>query len=251
MIWIVLALMTLVALALLATPTLIGRSRTALRRAEFDLAVYRDQLAEVDRDVGRGLIGADEARAARTEIQRRIFAAGEEDPGANQPAEITRSRQVLVSVVVLAILIPAAGLPLYWKLGYPGLPGQPFAARQVALEAHREEARHNREKMAELVERLAERMKAEPDQQEGWLLLGRSYRTLDLFAQSAEAFRRALALGPAPGVLSQLGEVLVLDSEGAVGPEALEALQKAVAEDPGDIRARFYLEAARMQGGDL
>ena len=104
-----------------------------------DLAVYRDQLAEVDRDAERGLIDARQAEAARTEISRRMLAAA--DQGEAAGGTMPGGRWLRLAVVVL---VPVAALLLYLPSGRPDLPSQPFASRdqsgQERLLAARQEA---------------------------------------------------------------------------------------------------------------
>src|ERR1700676_3389223 len=105
---------------MLLVPLLVRR-RGTLSRDAHNLAVYRDQLAEVERDLARGLLAADEAEAARTEIARRILAL--------RPAEAATGAGPipLAMATVVILLLPVAAWVLYWRLGSPGLPDQPFA----------------------------------------------------------------------------------------------------------------------------
>src|SRR5260370_32467175 len=114
--------MTSLALALLLVPLLRREHRGASRDA-YNLAVYRDQLAEVERDLARGLLNAEQAEAARAEIGRRILALtpGDGATGAGSGAMITATLAIL--------LLPVAAGMLYWRLGSPALPDQPFAER--------------------------------------------------------------------------------------------------------------------------
>src|SRR6202043_62094 len=91
-------------------------------------SIYRDQLAEIDRDRGRGLIADGEAEAARTEVARRLLKTGE--AAARPAAATTPLRQRLAAAIVIAMPILALGL--YIVLGSPGLPDQPIAARLSA-----------------------------------------------------------------------------------------------------------------------
>ena len=104
MIWLVFALMVLVVLAVLLVPSLRPRAAAAGQSA-WDLAVYRDQLAEVGRDLDRGVLDAGQADAARTEIQRRILAVAEAAPGLVS----TRSARSRLVMLAIAIALGAAG----------------------------------------------------------------------------------------------------------------------------------------------
>ena len=117
--------LTSLALVLLLLP-LLARQRGAVGREDYNLAVYRDQLVEIERDVARGVLNSEHADAARTEIGRRILSLG--------PTEVERrpgGRQVTAAAIAV-LLLPIAALLLYARLGSPSLPDQPFAARNAA-----------------------------------------------------------------------------------------------------------------------
>lgn len=240
----VLAAMTALAAAALLWPLFARRSVPA--RSGFELSVYRDQLAEVERDRARGLIGEAEARAARLEIERRILRAAppaaEGGPGTEPAARAGDGRYVLVA----AALVPALALGLYGVLGSPGLPDRPLASRQ-----DRGPADPTRPDIREMVARLEARLRTAPDDLEGWLMLGRSQGALDDPQGSVAAYRRAQALAPEdPRVLGALAESLIVLGSGVVTPEARNLLERLGAKDTADPRVDFYLGWAAAQAGD-
>src|SRR5262245_43140452 len=128
MIWAVFMAMTLAAAGALLIPFLRQRDSDP-SRAAYDVEIYRDQLAEIDRDLQRGLIGEAEAKAARTEIGRRALAAdAAERSGAKQAAA---PQALPLAVLALAVAAPLGAFVLYLDLGSPHLPGQPFATRHA------------------------------------------------------------------------------------------------------------------------
>lgn len=234
---------------LLLLPALLERRAQMRTRAEFDLAVYADQLAEVERDQERGVIGDDEARAARIEIERRMLRAAEE-AGVGEEPEPGASGLTRPLAWTAAVAVPVAALIVYLGLGNPTLPDMPLAAR-VDMPTGQVEDRADFE---DLTQRLAERLEQQPDDPLGWTMLGRSYRLLGRFDDAVAAFERALAL-TAPRVDADLvadhAEVLIYQAGGVVTPQALEQLGRAVARSPGQPKARHYLAVARAQSGDV
>ncbi|MFO1070570.1 MAG: c-type cytochrome biogenesis protein CcmI [Geminicoccaceae bacterium] len=227
------ALAIVVALALL-WPLL--RTPGEPERARFDLAIYRDQLAELDRDRERGLIGEAEARAARLEIERRMLRAAD---GAGPASSARPLRMVLVGTAVAVPLLAGA---LYLRLGAPDVPDQPFAARP-APEAPPVD-------IAAMVARLEARLADSPADTEGWLMLGRSKAALGDPEAAAHAYRKALALEPGSvEALAGLAEALVMAGNGVVGPEAEDLLRRLEAAAPDDPRAGYYLAMADQQAG--
>src|SRR5271170_1362776 len=121
-----LALVTAVALIVVIGP-LMRAARAAPDRLEFDRAVYRDQLEELERDRARDLIGQAEAETARLEIERRMLVADRAD--ATGPRE---GRALPLGAALLAVAIAGGAGALYLALGSPGLPDQPHDARVAA-----------------------------------------------------------------------------------------------------------------------
>ena len=122
--WLISALMT--GAAVLAVLWPLSRVRAAEPARLADMAVYRDQLAEIDRDRARGLLGAREAEAARVEVSRRLIAAADRESMPVAGSALTRRR----AAAVLALAgVPLLALGVYGALGSPGLPDAPLAAR--------------------------------------------------------------------------------------------------------------------------
>lgn len=234
--WLAFAALALLAAAALALP--LRRRRRAARRADFDLAVFRRQLAELDADRERGAIDEAEAGAARLEIERRILAA---DSAADDPEDGGGRRSAALAALVG---VPLLSLALYALVGAPSMPDLPLAARapEPAVPGT----------LAEAVDQLAERLDERPGDLEGWLLLGRSQATIGRFADAAESFARAAALAPPNAdIAASLGEALFHAAEGVVTPAAARQFETALAADPAHPVARYYLGLASAQAGDL
>lgn len=241
-VWLILAAMTLAVGLGLALPLLRARAAVAPGAAH-DLAVYRDQLAEIDRDRARGTLTDGEAQAARAEIGRRVLAAAQKLPAdtAMQPAAAP-SRLVPLAIAIAA---PLAALAVYaFWVGSPGLPAQPFAARQDA-------APPSEQQIAQMVEGLAAKLRANPNDIEGWAMLARSYATLDRPGAAVAAWRRVMDLSNnAATYAAAFAESLVREANGIVTPEARAQFERALAADNQDARAAFYIGIAQVQEGD-
>ncbi|MBE0533345.1 MAG: c-type cytochrome biogenesis protein CcmI [Rhodospirillales bacterium] len=238
----------LIALTLAVMLMALLRARPpAVARGDYDLAIYRSQLDEVERDVERGILAPDLAEAARLEIKRRMLAAaGGTDLQTAAPPAVAPAWCSAILVLVV-VLVPVASIGLYLMLGSPTMPDQPLASRSVATQtAGREQA-----EMERLTARLAQQMENQPDRVDGWLLLGRSLRTLENYDEASRAFERALALtGRAPDVLSEYGEILVLAHGGRVAESAKQIFEETLRAAPAEPRSRYYLGLAKAQKGD-
>ncbi len=251
LIWIVFALMILAVLGFLLAP-LLGRVGREARRADYDLQVYRDQLRELRADVERGVLSASEADAARIEVERRMLRAGDER---GSVAAAGRSPWRTASAAGLAIGLPIAAVALYGELGRPDLPSQPLAGRVVEVPRVAQQGDvQPAGQIEEMVVRLANRLKEQPDDYRGWMMLGRSYVVLQRHDEGVAAYRRAAALPEAEAdaiVHSALGEALVFAADGVVTPPAAAAFHQALILDGSDPGGRYYLAMSRIQAGDL
>ncbi|MBV9150190.1 MAG: c-type cytochrome biogenesis protein CcmI, partial [Alphaproteobacteria bacterium] len=208
--------LTSLALAILLVPLLLRR-QTDLSRESYNIAVYRDQLAEVERDAGRGLIGAEQAEAARAEIGRRILALAP-----RSAVEPPKSSASFAVAAITVLLLPFAAWLLYARLGMPGLPDEPFAERAAAAKAVAGGAEHL--DLGEAIAKIGAHLKEHPEDLTGWLLLARTQVSLGQYAEAVEAYRHAADLsGHRPDIMGDWGEAQVLAANGTVTPEAREA----------------------------
>jgi cytochrome c-type biogenesis protein CcmH len=247
--WVVAAVLTAVVTALVLGPLLRpspagGAAEEDPSRVPYDVEVYRDQLAEVDRDLARGVIEPRQAEAARAEIGRRILAAA--DRGASEgrphaPAGPARTRWVAVA---LCCAIPLGALAVYMQSGRPDLPGLPFASREVGPSGPPPE-------VLTAVANLSRHLETNPDDLQGWVLLGQVYDRMGRYRDSADALRRAVGLGRGDAsITGSFGEALLKAEDGRLNEEARLAFEAALAADPDDPRARYYLGLGRFQVGD-
>jgi cytochrome c-type biogenesis protein CcmH len=237
--WFVFALMTAAAIFAVLWP--LGQAANV--QAGSDLAVYRDQLEEIERDQAAGLIGAAEAEAARVEVSRRLISAADAAEfahGLPVGSPLWRRRAVTIGTMVL---LPGIAAALYLALGSPHLPGQPLAER--VREAHQGRS------IASLVSEAEAHLERNPDDIRGYEVLAPVYLRMGRFADAVNARRKLLTLGgDSGGRQSDLGEALVAAANGVVTGEAKSAFERALALDPGELKARFYVGLAAEQDGD-
>ena len=236
MIWIVFAAMTAAVIAILLLPVLRrGAGLGSADRNAYDRAVFRDQLAELDRDLERGIIGAPEAEAARNEISRRLIAAGAQPRG-------KQSMAAPALALAAVLIVPLVALPLYLKAGSPSLPAVPWAERMAEAEAKGD--------YEALVAKVEKHLEQNPDDLDGWRVLAPAYRRAMRWADAAEAQRNIVRLSPPDAAtIADYGEALVMAGEGMVSAQAHDVFAKALALDPKLPKARFYDALALKQEG--
>lgn len=236
MFWIVVAILT-AAVALVLMYPLMRKTEAPETRRDGEVAVYRDQLAELDRERTAGLIGETEADYARAEIGRRLLAAADSE---QEVAKETRPLRYNLAASLITVLLPALGLCLYIWNGSPEVPDMP-------LEARLEKPGND---MNLLVARAERHLAQNPDDGAGWDILAPIYfKTLRL-GDAELAYRNALRiLGPSAERLTGLGETLVAGNDGIVIEAARDAFAEAEQLKSGNPRARFYLALSLEQAG--
>jgi cytochrome c-type biogenesis protein CcmH len=233
--WFVLALMTAAAVFAVLWP--LGR-RAAVASGS-DVEVYRDQLAELDRDRATGLIGEREAEAARVEISRRLLAAA--DAVAPEQAEGAAKRRRALAIVAM-VAIPIGAAALYATFGSPHLPGQPLASRGDGPIEERS--------IQALVARVEAHLESNPDDARGWEVISPVYMRLGRYDDAVKARRNVLRLlGANAQREADLGEALTGAANGVVTAEAKGAFERAVQLEPENFRARYFLGLAAEQDG--
>ncbi len=243
MLWLTFALMIAVALGILLVPMLRAKDG-GFSRAEHDIAVYRDQLREVAAEKDRGLLGEDEAKAAELEIARRLLRA---DAEISATTAGPKRKSLRWTAVALIVAVPLISFPLYLHFGDPKLADLP--RRSTAPSAAERAAK---KRVIAMVDKLQAEMKKQPDNLQGWLLLGRSDVVLKRYQDAIVAFYHARQLAPKnANVITNLGEAEMIAANGAVTPRAATAFSDALALDPKQPGARYYLGLQKAQTGNL
>jgi cytochrome c-type biogenesis protein CcmH len=239
--WLIFALMTAAAIFAVLWP--LGRKAAA--GGGDDLAVYQDQLEEIGRDRNAGLIGEAEAEAARVEVSRRLLAAADVKATAAKPAtnlaqSLWRRRAAAVTALIVLALLP---LGFYLMLGSPNVPGQPAFARVKAAPGN--------QSIEALVGQVEAHLAKSPDDGTGWEVIAPVYLRLGRFDDAVMARRKALSLnGETATRDADLGEALVAAANGVVTDEAKHDFEGAVAHDPHEAKARYFLGLADEQDGN-
>lgn len=234
------AALIVAAVVSLAVP-LLRRPRAAASRTDrsaANLAIFGDQLAELEREQAEGSLTPADFAQAKTELQRRLLE--EVKPEAQASKEASPSRKTALLVVIL--------LPLCALLGY-ALLGTP-AALDPANTRPQAQHRVTAEQIEGMVERLAQRLQQNPDDAKGWVMLARSYKMLGRYAESAAAYGKAAALvDNDPVLLADYAEVLAINGDGFKGRPG-ELIEKALKLAPEDPQIRLLAGAAAAERRD-
>ena len=241
--WILTAAMIVVALALLA-PTLLRKSDAGSETTEqqFNVEIAREHLAELVKQKDRGELSDEEFAQARKDVELALA----EDLGGKDDTAPTAGSGGRWALIAAAVIIPAVTLPVYLEIGSPGLIERPPVQAQ-APSGHGE---GDLPPIGDLAQQLRERMEANPENAEGWFLLGRTYMRLQDYPGAVYAFERVVTLLPdeAAGMLS-LADALAMQNNRVVPDRAVDLLKKALSLDPDSVTALWLLGNAAADRG--
>ncbi len=240
--WLIASAMIVVAL-LLVLPAVLGRRRrrdAALSREQLNLATYQDRLRELDEARATGTLDDPDYAQARAELERAMLTDLERSGAAAPEGPPRRVASPLVAVVI-GVGVPLLAFGLYLQLGTPdALEGVPVA-RAAAVD---------RASVEKMVTQLEERLRADPSDAEGWVMLARTYAFLKRDEQARDAFAKAVELTPDdPIALTGYAETLVRLGDGRIGEKPRQLLARALDINP-DLQPALWLSgmAAFQQG---
>lgn len=255
--WIISTFLAVAVAAALLVPLL--RRQVDASAAAPDVLLYRDQLAEVGRDLARGLLEPAEAERTRNEIARRLLLADKSGP---EPLHEAPRRASMIAGVLAFLVLTGGGLAVYYQLGAPGYPDVPLTERiaagdtlratrmsqaeaELAAEASQTGAAPEAapQDYLDMVAQLRELVPNRPDDLQGWVLLARHEAALGNFAAAARAQDRVITLkGFDVTTADYVGLVdrLVAAAAGQVSPESEEVLRQILISEPDNNAARYY-----------
>ena len=223
--WIIGGLLVAVALLFIVPPLLRRGAGQRLSRDVVNAAVYRDQLRELDGDLRAGTLSADHYEKARRELEARLL----DDVGGTEGA-MGLPQWGRPAALVLGLVVPLAAAGLYFILGNP----QALAPQAATDAAHKLDG----QQIQVLVERLAERLKNNPDEAQGWVMLARSYAALGRFGEAAAAYATAAKRLPGDAqVLADYADALAMAQGRRLQGEPEKIIARALQVDPNNVKA--------------
>lgn len=241
--WILAGLMAIGVLLLLLPPLLRrGDSTAVLSRDAVNTAVYREQLRELAEDLAAGTLSRAGYEEACRELERRVL---EDIPGT--PARPPAGGLAPKTAVAVGVALPILAFALYFTVGNVQvmLPGG--AAGSDAQPPHGAQV----EQIRAMVDQLAERMRQEPENVEGWIMLGRSYGTLERFDDAARAYANAVARRASDAdLLADYADVLAMAQGGSMLGEPEKIVLRALGVDPRNIKSLALAGTAAFERQD-
>ena len=214
--------------------------------AKANAAVYRDQMAELDREFVMGNLNYEELKAARDELSQRLLADVGADTSTDTVASHTPAasgavlwRKPWLAIGLLVFVVPVSSMLMYSVLGEPAALN-PMALKQGVDSS----AEVTPEKLTEMAVALTRRLQDEPNSMEGWVMLGRVQRARGHFEDAAEAYAKALALSRDDNLSIERAEVLAQKNGGSFAGEPWLIIQRVLTADPHHLNALFLAGSA-------
>ena len=234
-------LLIVVVAAFILPPLWLGlrAPRGSADRKEANLAIFRDQLLELEREKGEGTLADADFEQARRELQRRLLEEVEPEAAAATASSHAPSRKTAIALLLL--------LPILALLGY-GMLGKPQALDPAQTSAP---PKMTADQINAMVAKLAERMQANPDDMQGWLMLARSYKTMGRYEEAVAAYGKAeKVINDDPELLASYAETIAMAAGKGLKGKPAQLVERALKLDPQNAHALFLAGAAAMEAGD-
>jgi cytochrome c-type biogenesis protein CcmH len=235
--WVGVALLVAIALWFVVRPLLKPRPGAQVLRSQENIAFYRDQLSDLEDELKNGTVNPQQYEKSKREIETRLL----EDVDVNE-SRATAARPARATAFSLLALVPAGALAIYLVIGAPLTLDPRFLAENDPAHAV------DRKELEAMVERLAEKLKQEPDNLEGWVMLARSYKHFGRFDEAARAYGRVVARAePNASLLADYADVLAMAQGQKLQGEPEKLIARALELDPNHLKALALAGSAQFE----
>ncbi len=250
--WLICALFIVIAFAFIM-PTAMQRNESSQKaladeRKLANIAIYRDQLSELDSDLKNGIVSQDQYTQDRDEIERRLL----EDTAATAPAS-RKSATVAAAnkntAYAIGFVLPVAAVIFYFQIGNPKAITDPTGGVSATRSAPTGE--RTQEQIEANVTALAKRLKENPSDAEGWVMLARSYTSMSRFGEAAGAYAKATELQPKNAdLMADYAYVSAMANQQRLEGQPTELINQALKIDPENVKALQLAGTAAFQAKD-
>ena len=241
--WLSAASMSVIALLFAIVPLLRSRTDTGVSRQLLNTELIKEQLNELQADLEAGKLEPDAYQAARHDLERELL----NDTATGTEAEPKAQRSGRWAIGVFGLLIPALAVFLYLQLG--AAPLLERSARPPVAQKPTQEPAHS---LQDMVQKLAARLEEDPDNAEGWVMLGRSYAALDRYQEAENAYAQARRIaGDHPQLLVDSADIMVMANGGRFTSEAAELLERALHVQPENAKGLWLMGHYEYQDEDF
>ena len=219
--------MVTVALAWLLWPLLRPNVAQSIEHSAANITIFKDQFADLDADLARGSISAEQHGESKRELEKRLLS----EVGATPQSRSAERRPNRWSAVAVAVIIPLAAGALYWKIGTPEAVSLSTVAAQNA-------GQPTREQIDAMIAQIKQRLEKEPNNVEGWAILARTHYTLGNFQEAAAAYATLSKLLPNDAdALADYADALAMSQGRSFAGKPMELVRLALQIDPNQWKA--------------
>src|ERR1044072_1566628 len=250
--WVICALMIVIALMFVLPPALQRSEENIVsddERRQANIAVYRDQLSELEADRLNGIVAEDQYAQDRDEIERRLL----EDVTTTRSKKTTGAAPINAhnTAYLLGIGLPLVAIVFYMSIGEPDRITNPAPVGAPPSAASAAPPERTQEQIEANVAKLAERLKSSPNDAQGWTMLARSYSSMGKYSEAANAYAKATELNPKDAdLLAEYAFVTGMAGGRSLEGRPTEIINQALKADPENPKALQLAGSAAFQAKD-
>lgn len=256
--WIVAACFIIAAL-LFVLPPLLQRSdkerKEATERQAINTSIYRDQLVELENDLRNDMVQPELYAQGRRELEQRLLEDVETEQSAAS-SSVAAAKQGAsgagrITAAVIGVAVPVFAVLLYFKLGNPDVLS-PEAMAKAQATASAEQHADDPARIEMMIGRLIERLKQNPQDAEGWTVLGRSLYALARHDEATVAFSKAAALAPNDAqLLADYADSMAMANGERLDERSIALIKRAIQADPNNQKALWLAGTAEFEAGNF
>ncbi|HSE36506.1 MAG TPA: c-type cytochrome biogenesis protein CcmI [Blastocatellia bacterium] len=250
--WVICALMIVIALAFVLPPALQRSDDAEIvsdeERKQANIEVYRDQLSELEADLRNGIIAEDQYAQDRDETERRLL-----EDTATTRSKTTAGAPISArnTAYLLGIGLPLIAIVFYLRVGEPDRITNPAPVGAPASASSEAPPERSQEQIEANVAKLAERLKANPNDAQGWIMLARSYSSMEKYGEAAGAYAKATELNPKDAdLLAEYAFATAMAEGRSLEGKPVEIINRALKVDPENPKALQLAGSAAFQAKD-
>ena len=250
--WVICALLIVMALAFVLPPAMPRLQQTKIKsddeRRQANIAVYRDQLSELEADLRNGIVGEEQYAQDRDEIERRLL---EDTASVSNKKTAPTTVNGRTTAYLLGFGIPLIAIIFYLQVGTPNLIENPAAISPLPAGATSRPMERSQEQIESNVAKLAKKLESNPNDAEGWTMLARSYSSMEKFAEATGAYAKATDLTPQNADLwAEYAFATAMASGRSLAGKPMELINHALQVDPENAKALQLAGSAAFEAKD-
>ncbi len=246
----IVALLIVAALLFTVLPLIRSNSdKVSLERRALNISVYKDQMSELEADLEQGILTESEKQAARVELEGRLLSDVEQNDEA--VGAIENGQPSKKTAIILAVAVPIAAIYMYQFLGNPaGM--DPMSQQAVNESTANGDHGVTADQIEAMVAGLAEKLKANPDDLDGWVMLARSYSALQRYDRASFAFAQATRISPTdPNLLVDYADALAMANNESLEGSPMSLVQRALEINPNHQKGLWLMGTGEFDKGNF